>query len=310
VSGLAGHVTEYLRLRRALGFTLADPGRVLPQFAAWMNAQGHETITVEAAIEWTRLAVNASPITLSHRLGAVRGFARYLHTIDPATQIPPAGVFGKQQRFVPHIYTVEQLDALLAATQRLEPELRAVTFHALLRLLISTGMRIGEALRLTDDDVNLTGGVLTIRHAKFDRDRLVPMHPTVTGMLGDYIQFRDRRAAQGRASAFFVSTIGTPLAYNSVHASFRVLLGWTGIVTAAGQPPRIHDIRHAFTVNTLIGWQREGVDIAGRLPVLSTYLGHVSPASTYWYLHAVPELMRHAADRLQARAERRPGGAS
>ncbi|WP_188744710.1 tyrosine-type recombinase/integrase [Agromyces bauzanensis] len=300
-------MTEYLRLRRALGFTLADPGRVLPQFVAWMEVRGGETVTVEAALEWTRLTVNASTTRLSQRLGAVRGFARYLHSIDPATEIPPAGVFGKPERFVPHIYTDEQLTALLAATRRLEPALRAATIHALFGLLISTGMRIGEALRLTDDDVDLVGGVLTIRHAKFDRDRLVPLHPTVTDMLGDYARDRDRHHASARDGAFFVSGSGAALGYNHVHAGFRVLLGWTGIVTAAGNQPRVHDLRHAFTVNTLIGWQRDGIDIGGRLPVLSTYLGHVSPASTYWYLQAVPELMRHAADRLEVHAKIAPG---
>ena len=311
MSALAGHVTEYLRLRRGLGFALVDPGRVLPQFAAWMEAEGHETITIEAALVWTQLTVNASPITLSHRLGAVRGFARYLQSIDPTTQIPPSGMFGTPQRYIPHIYTDQQLDALLAASRRLEPALRATTIHALFGLLIASGMRIGEALGLTGDDIDLVGEVLTIRYAKFDRDRLVPLHPTVTGMLDDYARHRDRqRSASERGGPFFVSGDDIALSYNVVQAAFRAVIAHTGVVTTTGQRPRIHDFRHTFAVNTLIGWQRDGIDIAGRLPVLSTYLGHVSPASTYWYLHAVPELMRHAADRLEAHAQIAPGSVS
>lgn len=201
---------------------------------------------------------------------------------------------------MPHIYTDAQLDALLAAAGQLEPALRARTVHALFQVLISTGMRIGEALRLTDRDVNLTAGVLTIRRAKFDRDRLVPLHPTVTGMLGNYASYRDRTPAPQRSGAFFVSSAGTALLYSCVHAAFRTLLACTKIITATRKPSRIHDIRHSYTVKALIGWQSDGINIAGRLPVLSTYLGHVSPASTYWYLRAVPELMRDAADRLEA----------
>lgn len=142
---LARHLQDYLRLRRALGFTLQRPGQVLPQFIAYLDAAGLDTITVDAAIAWARLSEGAQPVTLSHRLGAVRGFARYLATIDPATQIPPCGLFGKQQRHVPYIYSPEQITALLAAAGQLRPQMRAVTFQALLGLLDATGMRGGEA---------------------------------------------------------------------------------------------------------------------------------------------------------------------
>jgi len=298
---LAGHVEDYLRLRRALGFKLIEPGKVLPRFVAYLDAIGAQTVTVEAAIAWTRLSEGAQPVTLSHRLGAVRGFARYLATIDPATEIPPCGLFGKQQRHQPYIYSPEDITRLLAAAGQLRPQLRALSYQALLGLLAATGLRVGEAVRLTRPDVDLDTGLLRVRHAKFDRDRLVPLHPSVTTELAGYTAHRDRLAPTKPTDTLFVSTTGTPLNTKGVDATFRSLLAPAGLPTTTGLRPRVHDLRHSYVVNTLVGWQHDGVDIAARLPVLSTYLGHVSPASTYWYFSAVPELMQLAAARLDRR---------
>lgn len=304
-AALAGHVEDYLRLRRALGFKLEFEGRVLPGFVAYLDAIGARRITVDAAVAWTRLSVGAQPVTLSHRLGAVRGFARYLATIDPATEIPPTGLFGKQQRRTPYIYSPEEIARLLAAAGRLLPPLRATTYQTLFGLLAVTGLRIGEALRLLRADVDLAEGVIRIRHTKFDRDRLVPLHPSATKALRCYTTRRDRMYPQPRSDTFFISSVGTALRHSPVYATFSCLLAPAGLPTAAGGRPRIHDLRHSLVVNTLIGWRRDGVDIGARLPVLSTYLGHVSPASTYWYLTAVPELMQLAAAGLDRRFESR-----
>jgi integrase/recombinase XerD len=304
VSALAAHVADYLRLRRALGFKLAEPGHVLPQFVAWLEGTGSEAITAEAAITWARLPQGRDPVTLSHRLGAVRGFARYLRTIDPATEIPPTGLFGKQQRRAPHIYSPQEIQRLMRAARQLHPPLRAATIEALLGLLAVSGLRIGEALALTRQDVDLATGVLRIRHAKFDRERLVPLHLSATHALRGYAAHRDRLCPEQKSDTFFVSATGTALRHSTVHAAFRTLLAPAGLPTATGSRPRVHDLRHTVVVNTLIDWQRDGVDIASLLPVLSTYLGHVNPASTYWYFSAVPQLMQLAAAGL----DRRSGG--
>lgn len=133
------NLEEYLRLRRALGFKLVWPGHILPQFVTWLEDTGSETITTEAAITWARLSTATNPMTLSHRLGAVRGFARYLCTIDPATEVPPAGLFGKQRRITPYIYTPDEIGHLVQAARRLHPPLRAATHEALFGLLGATG---------------------------------------------------------------------------------------------------------------------------------------------------------------------------
>ena len=162
-------------------------------------------------------------------------------------------------------------------------------------------MRVGEALRLSRADVGLSDGVIRLRYNKFDRDRFVPLHPSTTGAMRGYAAQRDRLCPRPGTDTFFISHVGTALRHSPVHATFRTMLASAGIATATGRPPRSHDLRHSMVVNTLIDWQREGVDVASRLPVLSTYLGHVSPASTYWYLTAVPELMQSAAAGLDRR---------
>lgn len=295
------HLEEYLRLRRALGFKLEWPGHVLPQFVTWLEGTGSETITTEAAITWARLSTAANPMTLSHRLGAVRGFARYLRTIAPATEVPPAGLFGRQRRITPYIYSPDEIGRLVQAARQLHPPLRAATHEALFGLLGATGMRVGEALHLQRADADLLDGVLRLRHTKFDRDRLVPLHPTTTEALRAYAARRDRLCPQPSTDAFFVSSVGSALRYEAVRSAFRILLISAGFPTAPGGRPRINELRHSMVVNTLIDWERDGADVASRLPVLSAYLGHVSPASTYWYISAVPELMQLAAEGLHRR---------
>ena len=129
----------------------------------------------------------------------------------------------------------------------------------------------------------------------------MPLHPSTTGALRAYAAHRDRLCPQPRTDAFFISHVGTALRHSPVNATFLSMLAPAGFPTAIGSRPRIHDLRHSLVVNTLIDWQRDGVDVASRLPVLSTYLGHVSPASTYWYVSAVPELMQLAAAGLDRR---------
>jgi len=161
-------------------------------------------------------------------------------------------------------------------------------------------MRLGEAIGLDRDDVDLGAGVVTIREAKFDRSRLVPLHPTVTEALSRYAASRDRLCPRPRSTAFFLSGAGTPLERSGVAKTLRKITTSIGIRTATVRP-RAHDLRHSFAVATLIRWLRSGVNVDGHMAVLSTYLGHVSPADTYWYLSASPELMALAAERLDAR---------
>ena len=212
MSALGDHLDDYLRLRRALGFQLGRHGESLPGFVAFLDANGAATITVEMAVAWARLPERIKPITVDFRISAVRGFARYLHALDPAHQIPPAGLLSvPRRRPTPYIYTPDEVVDVLAAARRLRPPLRAATQTALLGLLAATGMRSGEAMALSRADVNLVEGLITVRHAKFDRMRLVPLHPSVTGELRDYATTRDRLCRTPSVDRFFVSVTGRAL---------------------------------------------------------------------------------------------------
>jgi integrase len=304
MSELPGHLEDYLRLRRALGFKLEFPGLVLPSLVSYLEAAGAATVTAELAIAWAGLPRGVLPITWAHRLGAARGFARYLKTIDPATEIPPAGVWPSvTPRPQPWIWAEADIGRLLTAARALRPPLRAATYETLLGLLAATGMRLGEAIALNRADADLAEGVLTIRDGKFSRSRLVPLHPTAVGALRSYAACRDRLCPRPKTTRFFVSTVGTPLRTSGVDHTFAQLTTALGLRTAACRP-RVHDLRHSFTVRQLLQWHRAGADVHARMPVLSTYLGHVSPEGTYWYLTAVPELMELAAARLASRGSR------
>jgi|SRR5680860_342396 len=204
LTDLAGHVQDYLRLRRALGFKLRFEGQVLPQLVAYLTDAGSSTLTADLAIAWAGLPQGVKPISLAHRLGAVRGFAKYLQTIDPTTQVPPSGIWPtRSPRPAPYLWSATDIGRLLDAARQLPTPLRASTHETLLGLLAVSGMRVGEALSLARDDVDLRSGVLLIREAKFDRERLVPLHPSTTDKLRSYAEVRDRRTPNpypGRSS--------------------------------------------------------------------------------------------------------------
>jgi integrase/recombinase XerD len=301
MSELSGHVQDYLRLRRALGFKLERAGHLLPQLVAYLEAAGAATVTSDLAIAWARLPGHTQPNHWAQRLAIARGFARYLRALDPATEAPPPGVFPtRRHRPTPFLWSQRDICRLLQSARALRPTLRAATYETLFGLLATCGMRIGEAVGLDRDDVDLQAGVITIRHAKFDRPRLVPLHPTVTEALSRYAAERDRLCPRPRCRAFFVSSMGTRLDRSGVGKTLRKITTSLGMRTETVHP-RAHDLRHSFAVDTLIRWQHSGLSVDEHIATLSTYLGHVSPADTYWYLSASPELMGLAAQRLHTR---------
>jgi len=301
MSPLSGHVEDYLRLRRALGFKLERAGHLLPTLVTYLEAAGSPWLTTELAVSWARLPARARPNYWAARLAVARGFARYLQTIEPGTEVPPAGVFpSRRHRPAPYLWSQRDIRLLLDGARTIRSPLRAATYEALFGLLAVTGLRVGEAVGLDRGDVDFQAGVITIRHAKFDRTRLVPLHPTTTAALRAYAIERDRLCPAPSSVAFFVSTAGTPLNRSDVAETLRRLTTAMGLRSATVHPTP-HQLRHSFAVRTLIGWQRSGASIDERIAALSTYLGHVSPADTYWYLSAAPELMALAAERLDAR---------
>lgn len=299
MTGLEDRVREYLGLRRALGFKLEDDGRLLNQFAAHLAGNGTGIITIEAALAWAVLPGGA-PGYHGARLSVLRTFLRWLKAFEPSIEIPPHALLPKGSgRPVPYHYTDDQVRDLMArAAGQARSALKAATDATLIGFLACTGLRVGEAIRADVSD--LADGVLTIADAKFGKTRLVPLHPSTCDALEGYRDLVNAELGIVSAPALFVSTAGTRLIYQNVQRLFHRLAARAGIMTSTGNcRPRIHDLRHTFAINTMTDAYRRGEDPARVLPVLSTYLGHVSPASTYWYLDATPELLAQAAARLE-----------
>jgi integrase len=298
--GLA--LDDYLRLRRALGFRLLNSGRLLADFVGFCDNAGAATITTDVALAWAVRPLG-DPGWSAQRLGVVRGFAKWLQALDPSTEVPPTGLLpGRNRRATPYLYSSSEISSLLEAARGLHPPLRAATYETFFGLLATTGMRVGEAIRLDRSHLSLPDGLLTIYGTKFNKSRQLPLHPSTVEALRAYERRRDELCPRATAPSFFVgTTAGTRLAYSTVAATFSRLVPMAGIVARSSRcRPRMHDLRHSFAVVTLLDWYRCGSEVQPLLPLLSTYLGHADPKWTYWYLSASPELLALAADRLQA----------
>lgn len=309
MSALRARAEEYLVMRRALGFKLTTQGRHLMSFVGFCEERGAGRVTADLAVEWATRTARGSgdEVYQARRLDVARIFARHLQALDPATEVPPGDVLSRRYRRIPpYLYSREEVAALMRAADGLAPAMRAATWRTLIGLLAVTGMRQGEACRLRRDDVDLDSGTLVIADSKFGKSRQVFLHPTAAAALRAYEQARDEAFPEPRAATFFVNSRGGPLDGHNIQHTFAVLIEAAGIqAPPSRRAPRLHDLRHMFTVATMLDWYRDGRDVQARLPLLSTWLGHVDPKSTYWYLQAVPGLLALAAGRLEGTA---PGG--
>ncbi|MDQ2897968.1 MAG: tyrosine-type recombinase/integrase [Actinomycetota bacterium] len=245
MSPLREALKDYLTIRRSLGYQLYSQELLLNDFVAFLERAGTDTVTIELAVCWARLPQDAKPAWWARRLGVVRTFARYLVTIDPRTEVPPKDLLpARAQRLAPYIYSPAETRALMAAADALQPRLRGATHRTLIGLLASTGLRLGEALGLDRQEVDLDDGVLRVR-GKDAKWREVPLHPTTTRALGDYVRLRDQQWPQPNTPAFFVCTTGERLQKWVVHKTFPQLIRQAGL-EGCGQRarPRPHDFRH------------------------------------------------------------------
>jgi integrase len=297
VTSLGKSLADYLRVRRALGFKLKRDGKLLPDFVRYLDKRGLLRLTTPVALAWSTLPRDTDPGWWRQRLVCVRGFAKYLHTLDHRHEVPPLDHLPQRRaRPTPYVYSEADIAALLAATSTLRGSFRAATYKTLFGLIAVTGMRVGEVIALDDADFDRRRAVLVIRKSKFDKSREVPLHATAVAALA---QYRRKQAPARRSSAsLFVSTAGARLHYQNVHQTFLELVFAAGLGERRPRPT-IHDLRHTFAIRTVLDWHRAHLDVEARLPLLSTYLGHIGPASTYWYLTAVPELLEAATARLE-----------
>ena len=291
---------DYLRVRRRVGFKLKSDQRLLEDFVGFLEQAGAERITTELALRWARLPVDAHPHRWRQRLGIVRVFARYVATLDPSSEVPSKELRpARRPRVAPYIYSPAEISALMGAAGALTPPVRAAAFRTVIGLMATTGLRLGEALWLDRADVDLRDGAVHVR-ARQHKQREVPLHPTVTSALRQYARRRDRHSPTLPSPAFFINTRGGRLSKSEFNYQFAKLIAQIGLEGAGERArPRPHDLRHTMAVRTLLDLHHAGEDVDRRMPELSMLLGHVDPASTYWYLEAVPELMALISRRLQ-----------
>jgi integrase/recombinase XerD len=317
MNSLGRAVQEYLAMRRSLGFKLETAGRELLDFADFMHRHHACYVTQALALAWARQPLNVQPARWAQRLSFVRGFSRYRSATDPRTQIPPAGLLPfRPKRARPYLYSDREIKHLLRATlsMPLSPRhykrcaLLPWVYYCLFGLLSVSGLRLGEARNLELRDVDLKARVLTIRGAKFGKDRLVPLHASTCKVLAEYIARRHRHWSGRPVSSYlFVSSSGNRLDTGQIHRVFHAVsrrIGLRGPSDRHG--PRLHDLRHRFATTTLLSWYRSHQNPERRLPLLSAYLGHVHIADTQWYLSGSPELMHEALSRLERCWECRP----
>jgi integrase/recombinase XerD len=288
-------VETYLAVRRAAGFDLSSQGSQLSSFAAFSEARKRHYVSTDIAIEWAGLA--RSVPQRARRLGMVIRLARYLRAEDERHEVPPA-VFGAETlpRPTPYILTEEQISQLITAASQSKYRICRATYRALFSLLACTGMRVSEATQLRLDDLSSDG--LVIRRTKFRKSRLVPLHQTAQAALERYLQ--QRRPYAPLDDHVFVSLRRKPLSRSDVEKAFRVAVKRIGLPPRRGRArPTPHSLRHAFAVRALETCPDGRDAITKHMLALSTYLGHSKVADTYWYLEAVPELMREIAERAE-----------
>ena len=301
---MAAKVRVYLAFRRKAGYALRIEGNQLANFAIFAEDQGHRgPLTVKLAMEWATASRRPGPLTAARRIEVLRPFARYCQQFDPDTEVPSHHLFGRShRRLIPHIYTDAELEALLLACGDLFPKggIRGAACATIFGLLASTGLRISEATGLRRSDVDLERCVLHIRHAKFGKSRLVPIHPTTADALRSYANRRDRDPLAAPTDAFFMFDYGHPASTAAVEYAFKLLrqrLRWR---TRGGhKAPRIHDLRHSFICRRIEQWYLQGSNIDKHMLALSTFVGHAKVTDTYWYVTATPQLLALAAQRCQ-----------
>lgn len=294
---LAQAVESYLKVRRACGFEFKSQGNLLQSFAVYSNQRGRQHICSDVAIEWAGLAEKVEQ--RARRLGDVIRFARYIRAEDPSHELPPPA-FGseKRQRAIPYIFSPEDIQRLIkAASESGYRTLRRKTYSTLFALLACTGLRVSEAIRLRFDDITPDG--LVVRCSKFRKSRLVPLHETVQEGIQCYLE--DRRPYAPFDDHVFISLRRKPLLIEGVETAFRTAVDRIGLKRRPGQlHPTPHALRHTFAVRALENCPDGRDHITKHMLALSTYLGHGSVYHTYWYLEAVPELMKNIAERCES----------
>ena len=296
-------VDHYLHERRNLGYKLEIDGQILKGFAVYADGIGMTLpLALPAVKEWAILSPSGSEIAIARRMSIVRGFSLYIHILEPLSPVIPTSHIGRtHRRLPPYIYSQDDSDACLKAARDLLPTcgIRSLTIHTLIGLLLSSGLRPGEAVRLGKDDVNLTTGELTVNHSKNWNRRLVPIDISTAEILKTYHGVRSLFESLKDSDSFFLMDNGQGLNIEAADHAFKVIRQQVGLEHKVnGRFPRLYDFRHTFVCRRIQSWYESGADVNSLLPQLSRYLGHKKLQDTYWYITSTPALMNAATQRF------------
>jgi integrase/recombinase XerD len=302
---MAGASTALVAEKRAVGYRYDAEHRVLARFAAFCASQfpGLQAPTQASVEAWIAAARQrgVKPATLQGLAAPVRELARWLGRRGVPAYVLPAGALPRPARYVPHIYTDQELAALFAQTDCCHYDsqvpFRHLVMPVLFRTIYACGLRASEARLLRFGDVDVDAGVLTIRDGKGGRDRQVPVSPPLRDRLAGYYA---RVAGRTGGEWFFPGQAGQPLTLGNIDKNFRRFL-WQARIPHGGKGhgPRVHDLRHSMAVNNLRFWFAAGEDVGALLPVLQAYMGHASIADTDYYLRLTAESYPHITAAIQ-----------
>ena len=314
MKSLQRHLADYIVARRALGTRLEEPAKTLRNFVKFLGRRKARFITVDLALEWSQQSPGVQRATWARKLSMVRQFARWMSVTDPRHQVPPPRLLDvRHRRNTPHIYADEDIARLVAEAGKIKSHtgMKALALQTLIGLLAATGLRPGEAAALKNGDVDLQAGVLVIRESKFGKSRQVPIHPSTITALKHYARERNRIFGDASCSHFLLWEGGSRLDLGIVRQWFCKISRACGLRKrveghGCGRGPRLQDLRHTFATRRLVEWYKGGSDVANQMPKLATYLGHSSVSCTYWYIQALPELLKPATDFEPASRQGRP----
>ena len=297
-------ITQYLNLRRSLGFILQEAEYTLNKFNLYLSQHFPEvkTVTKPMIVGYLQTFSNVRASTRYVRFTCLRQFCRFLFQLKSANYVPESGLIQRGPTVrLPHIYTYEETMKLIKLARILPPQesLRPHTFATLISLLWVSGLRIREALKLNLDDVDTDNAVLNIRESKFFKSRLVPLTISSSSALEKYRRLRAKHGFDQRPGApFFINDHGRRCSYSMIGVTFRNLARQLGIRTVQGLDPRLHDFRHSFATRYLNEVYQKGKNPNASLPLLATYLGHVDLKYTQIYLHPTSGLLATAGQKF------------
>lgn len=292
---ISRQLADYLAYKRSLGFKLTHEATVLNRFAEYTAAMGYDgPLNTNIALSWVASG-RQSDKTMGRKLEVLRPFSKYVYSFDPEAEVISTLIYKNvHDRPIPYIYSEQEVLLLMEECKKLHsPDgIRAYTIETVIGLLWSTGLRPSEPVRLTMADVDLGHGLLNIRKTKFSKDWLVPIHAGVASKLLDYKSWIISKLGHKHPTEpFFYTTGGVPLKENGLAYAFKLIRPCIGAEPIGYPHVRLYDFRHTMACNTIRKWAEQGIDVNTRLHVLSTYMGHVKPEDTYWYLSATPEML-------------------